>query len=289
VRPLTAAAADGEQANDCGRRCTIVYIDQCALTRPCVAAELRSLLLPQYSLTAFSTLAEATVDPAFLNGSCCIIYHAQSLPIEDRRITRDLGLIREVLNGIPIVLLSSLEEGRNIIGALGQGVAGYIPTSLSPRIASQVVRLVLVGGVFIPASVVSSRAISEALPRGSSINHECSAIVLTPRQREVLNQLSAGKQNKTIAQDLGMSENTVKVHVKNIMKKLGTHNRTQAVLVTQQMFGGSEPLDGQIAPAAAAPVAPPSACPATNGSGEIPQLHQSSASRSASWRSVNRV
>jgi DNA-binding NarL/FixJ family response regulator len=57
---------------------------------------------------------------------------------------------------------------------------------------------------------------------------------LTPRQLAVLRELGLGKQNKMIAYDLHMSEGTVKVHVKHIMRKLHVNNRTEAVLILQR-------------------------------------------------------
>jgi len=55
----------------------------------------------------------------------------------------------------------------------------------------------------------------------------------SPRQLQVLEQLSEGKQNKIIAYELGMAESTVKVHIRHIMKKLNARNRTQVVLMTK--------------------------------------------------------
>jgi DNA-binding NarL/FixJ family response regulator len=54
--------------------------------------------------------------------------------------------------------------------------------------------------------------------------------VLTERQREVLQRLTQGSSNKQIARDLGLSENTVKVHVAAILRALGASNRTEAAL-----------------------------------------------------------
>jgi DNA-binding NarL/FixJ family response regulator len=51
---------------------------------------------------------------------------------------------------------------------------------------------------------------------------------LTARQKAVLAQLQQGKANKIIAHELGMSESTAKVHIRNIMRKMGATNRTQA-------------------------------------------------------------
>ena len=59
--------------------------------------------------------------------------------------------------------------------------------------------------------------------------------LLTPRQATVLSLLQQGKANKIIAYELGMSESTVKVHIRNIMRKIGATNRTQAIYKLQQL------------------------------------------------------
>jgi DNA-binding NarL/FixJ family response regulator len=56
---------------------------------------------------------------------------------------------------------------------------------------------------------------------------------LSPRQREVLTALCAGKPNKQIAYELGLSEGTVKIHMTAVFKSFGVRNRTQAVIVAQ--------------------------------------------------------
>jgi DNA-binding NarL/FixJ family response regulator len=66
---------------------------------------------------------------------------------------------------------------------------------------------------------------------------------LTPRQLEVLDRLREGKPNKLIARDLNMTEATVKVHVRQIMRKLGAANRTQAVLCAVGIAARKEPAD----------------------------------------------
>ena len=72
--------------------------------------------------------------------------------------------------------------------------------------------------------------------------HHCTE-TFSPRQRQILQQLWQGKQNKKIAHDLDISENTVKVHIHHIMKKLNAHNRTQVVLLTRSLNGnGRTPI-----------------------------------------------
>ncbi len=77
----------------------------------------------------------------------------------------------------------------------------------------------------------------------SSPNH---ALVMTGRQREVLDLLKNGEPNKVIARRLSMSEATVKVHVRQIMRKLGASNRTQAAVYATSLVGQNE-MNGQSA------------------------------------------
>ena len=73
--------------------------------------------------------------------------------------------------------------------------------------------------------------------------HHCTE-TFSPRQMEILQQLWQGKQNKKIGHDLDISENTVKVHIHHIMKKLNAPNRTQVVLLTRSLKGnGSTPSE----------------------------------------------
>lgn len=78
--------------------------------------------------------------------------------------------------------------------------------------------------------ISARRSLWDSPPGGPEGNGEQQPPSLTPRQREVLERLSEGKSNKLIARDLDMTEATVKVHVRQIMRKFGAANRTQAAL-----------------------------------------------------------
>ena len=106
---------------------------------------------------------------------------------------------------------------------LEQGVRGYIPVSLPLEVAIEAIRLVEAGGVFVPAS--SLMAPSEGLH-----GH------FTGRQAAVVEALCQGKANKRIAHELNMCESTVKVHVRNIMKKLHAKNRTEVALMANGLL-----------------------------------------------------
>jgi DNA-binding NarL/FixJ family response regulator len=87
------------------------------------------------------------------------------------------------------------------------------------------IQLVEAGGTFIPASAltaaVQGKVTVEPLPEAEATTY------LTPRQAEVLALLRQGKPNKVIAYELSMCEGTVKVHVRNIMRRFKATNRTQ--------------------------------------------------------------
>jgi DNA-binding NarL/FixJ family response regulator len=139
-------------------------------------------------------------------------------------IAHEVAFLGETNPNSRIVLLSDQENLAHILGALNSGVHGYIPTSLSLEIAVWALHLVRAGGIFMPASPI----LSAQNPLGDMANNNLgSDIGLTAREASVLDALRLGKPNKVIANELNMCESTVKVHVRNILKKLNARNRTE--------------------------------------------------------------
>jgi DNA-binding NarL/FixJ family response regulator len=214
---------------------TIIFIDHVALTRECIAKEL-AVLLPECALEVICAPAAQATDARRFGQPRCVVYHSHSLPIEDPQVVCDIGLIQDFVRGVPIALLSDIEATENVVSTMRRGIAGYIPTSLPLKIVSEAIRLVLCGGTFIPASALPITNNSE---RPHSSNGAVPAPIsntFTPRQKDVLRHLWEGRSNKSIAYALRMSEGTVKVHIKHIMKRVQADNRTQAVLITRQML-----------------------------------------------------
>jgi DNA-binding NarL/FixJ family response regulator len=121
---------------------------------------------------------------------------------------------------------------------LEQGARGFIPKSSSSAVLRGALDLVLSGGVYVPP--IAFRASPEPPGREPGDGHHREpgdgprgSRGLSPRQREVLAGLCAGKANKQIAYDLGLSEGTVKIHVTAVFKVFGVRNRTQAVIAAQ--------------------------------------------------------
>lgn len=142
--------------------------------------------------------------------------------------------IARILNSalsVRLVILSEREEVSQATAALEQGASGFIPMTMSLKIVSEAIRLVQAGGMYVPASsLLATQRPNEV--RGAEPNSRLSG--LTHRQLAVLEAVRRGKANKIIAYELNMCESTVKVHLRNIMKKLRARNRTEAAFMINE-------------------------------------------------------
>lgn len=136
-------------------------------------------------------------------------------------------------SGTPVVLLSALHDQAVALESIRQGARGYLSGLMTVPQMIDALRLVLAGGVHVGpmparngASVPAPNGTEAAIPVPGSARQAFDPGLLTPRETEVFQHLREGKPNKIIAYELGMSENTVKVHVGRIFKKLGATNRT---------------------------------------------------------------
>lgn len=130
---------------------------------------------------------------------------------------------------LPILVIVASGQVSEIEEAASQlDLNGYIPECTSPEVAAAAIHLVAAGGRYFPrGSLFIGRNRSQANP-GRIAN-------LTSRQRLVLVLLGNGMSNKMIAQQLGMSLSTVKVHVHHIIRKLKVGNRTGDALLAQHL------------------------------------------------------
>lgn len=122
---------------------------------------------------------------------------------------------------LPVVILSSSEEPRDVRRALAAGALGYIPKSADPETLTAALDLVLKGEIYVPPLILDDESVSR--PR-----HPGVVAGLTERQIEVLGLIVRGHSNKQIARTMRISEKTVKAHVTAIFKTFGVINRTQA-------------------------------------------------------------
>lgn len=126
----------------------------------------------------------------------------------------------------PIIVLSDAEDIDDVADSLRSGASGHLPTGTALDIAIEAMRLVSLGGLFVPGHSVLRARRQNQDARAS----DGEKIAFTTRQNAVLDALCRGKTNKLIAYELNMAESTVKVHVRNIMKKLQARNRTEVAV-----------------------------------------------------------
>ncbi len=136
----------------------------------------------------------------------------------------------------PIVVITNDTSPRHVVDMLSMGVSGYLTTDLTLDVMIHALRLVLVGGRFVP-----SRSLIEAVQTCDRVSSDLTTLdaTFTSRQVAVIEALRRGKPNKVIAYELNMCESTVKVHVRNIMKKLRAKNRTEVACKANEFLAPS--------------------------------------------------
>lgn len=186
-----------------------------------------------------------------------ILLSVGSLGLGDPDYDACVGRLRELAASRPTLVLGDCDDYETIAALVSLGAKGYLPMSTPPEIGLSVLEFVLRGGTYFPPTALSARRSDERRPSFSDI--EETGDTLTTRQREVLSLLRQGKPNKVIARDLSMRESTVKVHVRQILRKLGATNRTQAALCAASAdhdprdTNGAAPAEASASPEAHGP------------------------------------
>ncbi|HEX2257231.1 MAG TPA: response regulator transcription factor [Afifellaceae bacterium] len=143
-----------------------------------------------------------------------------------------LGAVRELFPRARVVVVSASQRRRDVLMALEAGVHGYVPKGLGVDDLAKALQLVLDGFVYVPASlpeVASDRSRAEGRTEQAPVPVATGPLAfLTPRQRDVLQLIVAGKSNKEIARGLKLGEGTVKVHLAALFRNLGVNNRAAA-------------------------------------------------------------
>ena len=154
----------------------------------------------------------------------CYREHLPNVTLMDLRLANSSGIealiaIRSEFPEARVVMLTTFEGDVEIQRALEAGARGYLLKNMPPKDLLEVIRHVHSGRKQIPSEVAAQLA--------EHMGEE----TLTPRELDVLRHVANGNRNRDIAEQLFISEETVKVHVKHVMEKLGAADRTQAVAI----------------------------------------------------------
>jgi DNA-binding NarL/FixJ family response regulator len=220
---------------------------------------------------------------------CMIIYNVGGASVGDHKhVKRIRSLLRARSADVPLVVFSDSNDRKEVLSALKAGAQGYLHAGTDLHLAQQALSFILEGGSYFPTSKArqgrrpptlqdvsgapteliavrepaNNAAPSSAVPAWTNMD-------LTARQKAVLERLSRGDSNKAIARRLGIREGTIKVYVRQIMRKLGVTNRTQVAIAcavgatlkqSADEMGGKgkielSPADGQFGPSVVDPLA----------------------------------
>jgi two-component system nitrate/nitrite response regulator NarL len=160
---------------------------------------------------------------------------APDVVLLDMRMPHASGLdvlrrLRSASQAMPVAMLTTSDDERDLIESLQFGAQGYLLKDMEPDELIEALGAIVAGrtvvakeltGVLAKA-VKGDRSVIEIAPAFSD---------LTPREREILCHVAEGQSNKTIARELGITDGTVKLHVKAILRKLDVHSRVEAAVI----------------------------------------------------------
>jgi DNA-binding NarL/FixJ family response regulator len=177
-----------------------------------------------------------------------LIFSIGGESIAERQNLQQLKVLRALAPKVPLVIISDRDDANDITAAFTAEAQGFINSGMPSALAFQTLSFILNGGSYFPPSAMHqlpARSEQAEPPVGptedsksehgggssqSRSNLESHCVNLTARQQEVLDQLRLGESNKMIARRLGMTEGTVKVHIRQMMRKCQVANRTQLAL-----------------------------------------------------------
>jgi len=178
---------------------------------------------PQLAITETGTLEGAR---AAMSGPARFALVLLDMKLPDSEGFSGLLQLRGEFPATPIVIISTTEDASVVAQAIALGAAGYVPKSSSRAQITQALDALLNGEIWSPLST----AAEQMPPLVKSVAS------LSPAQLRILMGLRRGMRNKEIAYEMNVSEVTVKCYMTTMFRKLGVTNRTQALIVAQNLL-----------------------------------------------------
>ena len=201
----------------------IAVIESRIFLQECIRRSMQSAFsLP---ILTCSTLSE--LELGLKDGSAAIVI-VSWMEASNEANTNVLNALSELVPNAPVVVLAQKNDLDLARTAIRHGAKGYIPCTLGFDITVEAVRFVLAGGTYVPMDCVLA---TEPGVQASPASRPSGGV--TGREVAVIRALQQGKSNKVIAYELNMCESTVKVHVRNLMKKMKAKNRTDLAMKAQ--------------------------------------------------------
>jgi len=165
-----------------------------------------------------------------------IAEHMPDVVVLDMRMPDMTGLeflkqLRENKFSMPITMLTTSRVDRDVIDSLQSGAQGYLLKDIEPDELIKSLNNIVAGNIIVAPELMG--ILANAV-KGESASEEAKKDLvssLTPREHEILCLVAEGQSNKVIARNLGISDGTVKLHVKAILRKLEVHSRVEAAVI----------------------------------------------------------
>jgi DNA-binding NarL/FixJ family response regulator len=222
-------ALDGERS----LKIPVCVIDRRAFWRDCLT---QCLSTSEANLAAegFDTVEDWLKAPRD-DASAIVLLCAGGREATELAIGRDLDAIVAAHPSARIVIVSDMDSPATMVTALERGARGFVTMSLSLEVAIEAIRIVKVGGTFVPASGLLSARQAYTVPTETQPANGREHTYFTERQLAIIACVRKGEPNKIIAHKLNMTESTVKVHIRNIMRKIKAKNRTEVAFLTNEL------------------------------------------------------
>lgn len=231
ARALPVGHSDGD-ADQSAEPSHLIIIDHRALDRECLARSIRSQGV-EWDVVTFGSIQEWKSKRDRKATTSAILLSLGGRKFSETSMADEIRSLSAEFTNVPVVVLAESDNLTQILKALELGARSYIPTSVGIEVCVEAIRLAIAGGTFVPVNSV--RTLRQALESGEGTVNPVAGI-FTARQAEVADALRRGKANKIIAYELNLRESTVKVHVRNIMKKLKATNRTEVAFKISDLF-----------------------------------------------------
>ncbi|SNT19438.1 DNA-binding response regulator, NarL/FixJ family, contains REC and HTH domains [[Luteovulum] sphaeroides subsp. megalophilum] len=214
--------------------CVSIISDR-GFERECLATSLKNLI-PGALFRGYGNEAAWRADAPGRETDEVLLFSLGSARIDDEEMRSYLlGFIARVAPR-RVVVLGEHDDAASLFEAIDCGAASYIPSSVGLEELVAAIRFSCPRSVLVPRKSIMALRHAMVVPGGEDRGL---SRFFTDRQLDVARALLQGAANKTIAHELNLCESTVKVHIRNIMRKLKATNRTQAAFRLNQIADGS--------------------------------------------------
>jgi DNA-binding NarL/FixJ family response regulator len=220
----TGQSIDTGALSETGR--AILVVERSAFLRECLLKSMASYSLGR--INACSSLSELAQVQADQRVTLVVL---SVISLTEEEADAEIALLADLHPTMRSIVLAKADDLNDALAALGLGANGYISMGAGFEIFVQALRFVAAGGTYVPPEcLLAAKKTQEATSEHVSVSG------ITSREMEVIQAVRQGKANKVIAYELNISEGTVKVHLRQIMKKLHATNRTDVAIKSVELI-----------------------------------------------------